>query len=661
MGAHRPRRRPALGARPLSVGGRPSGSGSRSPKHDDGAATLFPHGDDGGGDGVRTGGTGVADEATEGAADARGRTVSVLPDVPAVDRTYDYTVPDHLGDRVRVGTMVRVPFHGRRVGAWVLDADSRPPPGVRLSAIAKVTGEGPGPDVIDLARWAAWRWAGRLPTLLRLASPDRSVSGRPPVRLRPATGGHPDPVAAAVLESGAGVTVVEVAPDADPAAIAVAAARGGQVIVVHPSVAGVEHLVRSLRRAGAGVARWPAEFAAAMGGATVVGGRAAVFAPAPALTAIVVFEEDDPAQQSEASPTWNAREVAVERARRAGVACLLVSPCPSVVARRAAGRVVRAVSGAPRRGWAPLVVVDRRDEDVARSGLFSSTVVDAVRRTARSGSRVVCVLNRTGRARLLACRSCGTVAVCERCEAAVHLTDRIELACDRCGTRRPGVCVHCGSTALAILRPGVTKAREDLEALVREPVALVTASSARHEVLAARVVIGTSAVLHRIGDAGLVVLLDVDQELLASGYRSAEEALRLLALASRAASGAGGPVGAGTGSDVGRVIAQTRRPDHVVLQAALHGDPGRVARVEADRRDMLGDPPAATIAVIGGTAGAGFMERFEAPVGVDVFGPDERGSWLVRSRDRRILLDALGAVERPPGRLRLWVDPVRTT
>jgi primosomal protein N' (replication factor Y) len=142
----------------------------------------------------------------------------------------------------------------------------------------------------------------------------------------------------------------------------------------------------------------------------------------------------------------------------------------------------------------------------------------------------------------------------------------------------------------------------------------------------------------------------VDQELLGMGYRSAEEALRLLALASRAVAGSGS----------GRVVVQTRRPDHVVLQAALHGDPARVSAVEAARRSLLGFPPAATVAVIGGTAGPGFVERLGAPLGVEVHGPDERENWLARSEDRTALLDALGAVDRPPGRLRLWVDPART-
>lgn len=566
-----------------------------------------------------------------------------------------------MADQVDVGAMVRVPFHGRRVAGWVLDPDSEPPPGVRLSPIAKVSGVGPDADVIEVCRWAAWRWAGRLPVLMRVGSPDRMLRRRPPLRPRPSTAGEPDRTAVDALARGGGVTVVQVPPDGDPTSVAVAAARLGQALIVHPSVVAADRIARSLRRTGAAVGRWPQDFAAAASGATVVGGRAAVFAPLPALSAVVVFDEDDPGLQNESSPTWNAREVAVERARRAGVPCLLVSPCPSVVARAHAERAAVVASGA-RNGWPPLVIVDRRDSDPARGGLFSSEFVDTARQTARSGARVVCVLNRTGRARLLACRSCGTVTTCERCDAAVHLTDRLELACDRCGERRPSICLVCASTALSLLRPGITRAREELEALMREPVGAVTASTPSAEVAEQRVVIGTTAVLHRVHGAGLVAFLDVDQELLSLGYRAAEDSMRLLALAARAVGQTDdrGVSGSGRDGARGKVLVQTRRPDHDVLQAALHGDPDRVAVAEAARRTLLGFPPAATIAVIGGAAGAAAVEALGRPPGVTLLGPDEHEQWLARADEPSALLDPLAELDRPAGRLRLWVDPVRT-
>ena len=45
----------------------------------------------------------------------------VLPDVPAIDRVFDYLVPPEMEADIAVGTMVRVSLHGRRVGGWVVE------------------------------------------------------------------------------------------------------------------------------------------------------------------------------------------------------------------------------------------------------------------------------------------------------------------------------------------------------------------------------------------------------------------------------------------------------------------------------------------------------------------------------------------------------------
>jgi primosomal protein N' (replication factor Y) len=226
--------------------------------------------------------------------------------------------------------------------------------------------------------------------------------------------------------------------DGDPVDVALAAAELGQSIVVAPSATTVTRVGTGLRRAGAFAARWPRDFAAAAAGATVVGGRGAVFAPAPVLRSIVVIDEHDERLQNEASPTWNARELAIERARRAGVPCLLVSPVPSLEARRAAASGPAVDRAAFRSGWPTVRVVDRREEDRGRSGLFAPALVEQIRLTLDAGERVVCVLNRTGRARLLACRTCGGLLDCELCGATVRQDDAGELWLDRHGEPPPG-------------------------------------------------------------------------------------------------------------------------------------------------------------------------------------------------------------------------------
>src|SRR4051794_14359045 len=95
------------------------------------------------------------------------RVVRVLPDVAAIDKEFDYLVPQ--GVDVRVGDVVRVQLHGRRVGAWVVAVDVEPVPGIALKPLAKVSGRGPAPELIELAAWAADRWIGRRASFLRTA------------------------------------------------------------------------------------------------------------------------------------------------------------------------------------------------------------------------------------------------------------------------------------------------------------------------------------------------------------------------------------------------------------------------------------------------------------------------------------------------------------
>jgi len=146
-----------------------------------------------------------------------------------------------------------------------------------------------------------------------------------------------------------------------------------------------------------------------------------------------------------------------------------------------------------------------------------------------------------------------------------------------------------------------------------------------------------------------VVFLEFDQELLAPRMRAAEQAVALLVRAARLL----GPREAG-----GRLVVQTRQPDHEVLQAVLHADPGRLVEGERERRMLLGLPPYGALARISGAVAPEFMARLGTPDDVNVLGPRD-GAWLVRAADHDSLGAVLAGVERPSGRLRIEVDPRR--
>lgn len=538
--------------------------------------------------------------------------------------------------------MVRISLHGRRVGGWVVATDVDPTPGVRLLPLAKRSGLGPPGEIIDVARWAAWRWAGRQATFLRTAAPPTVVRGLPPApEGRAPVTTVVDPIVRQAFERP--LSLLRLPPATDPVSIALAACANGQALILAPSLTTARRIGLALRRAGVPVGLFPRDWAQLAAGASIVGARAAAWAPAPHLAAVVVLDEHDEAYREERAPTWNARDVAVERARRAGVPCVLVSPTPSLEA------MSLAAPGAPpradeRAGWPLIDVIDRRRDDPFRGGLWSERITPML----REAERVVCVLNRTGRSRLSACDRCGEVTRCEHCDAAVTQAETDRLRCGRCHTERPVVCQGCGGSRLRNIRAGVTRAREELEALVGEPVTEVTATS-ETDPEATRVTIGTEAVLHRVERASLVVFLDIDQELLAPRYRAGEQAMALIARAARIV----GPRSGG-----GRVALQTRTPRHEVLQAALTADPGRFAAIESERRQLLGMPPSSALAEISGQAAEAYVAALGSPIGVEVLGPAE-GRYLVRAADHRTLCDALATVTRPAGRLRIEVDPDR--
>jgi primosomal protein N' (replication factor Y) len=613
-----------------------------------------------------------------GAVSIGSRVCRVRPDVPAIHRAFDYLVPAPLAGAVHAGAVVRIPLHGRRVRGWVVDPDVTSPdaPPARLRGILSVSSAGPPPDVVALCEWAAWRWAGPVVTFLRAATPTNNVDPLLPVE--PEVGVYPP---GRVEGDGLFVTSpAELPPVAD------LLVSEGSTLVVDPWAERAAALADALRDQGREVLEVGSERSAAertqawararAGACVVVGGRNAVWAPVPDLAAVIVLDDVDEALEDERAPTWNARDVAVERARRArggvGAPVRIVTPAPSVEALELLGEPVRSSTAR----WPRVTVVDPRDEEPGQ-WLLTSVLADALRAVHDRGDRSVCVLNRRGRAKLLACVTCGDLARCERCGATV-VQHEGDLSCPRCDAVRPQVCLHCHGAKFRAVKPGVTKVRDDLAALLpRASVIAVDTATSDDAGLDADILIGTEAVLHRAGGrgsggpvgvgarrVGLVAFLELDQELLAPRARAAEQAFWLLVRAARLVGGR---------PDGGQLLLQTRLPDHEVVRAAAGSDPMLVTEEEADRRRVLGHPPFGGLAELAGEPVAvdaacdALRELTVAATGVSVVGPVDAGSTGRRAMVRAATVTALcDALARPSvdaahtlGRLRVDVDPRR--
>jgi len=574
------------------------------------------------------------------------RVCRVLPDVTAVDRAFDYSVPEALDALVRVGAIVRVPLHGRRVRGWVVEDAVGPGSSTgTLLDVLSVVSAGPPPDVVALTEWIAWRWAGPRVAVLRSASA--------PNHVQPSAGrGGPEPA----RPQPERMRVIRQPPLLDRRAqVAALCADHGSTIVCVADAGRSRALASYLVRQGRDVAllhSFEADAArtegwrrAAEGDCVVVGGRIAALAPVPDLSAAIVVDDADEALQEERSPTWHARDVLYERARRAGASFAVCSPAPTVEALFGAGDLdvsgagPSAVEAPPpdveAGGWPRVQVADRRDEPPG-SGLLSETLATALH---HAGGPAVCVLNRRGHFRLLVCASCR------------HL-----LRWDR-SDERPLVCPECGATKLRVLRAGVARVREELEALV-PGARVVEVDTAIAEVPEADIVVGTEAVLHRAAvrrrRPALVAYLDLDQELLAPRYRAAAQAHWLLTRGAQLLSG--------RPRRETLLLVQTRIPDHVVVQALVRGEPALVAGAEVEYRRTLAYPPFGALAELAGAddALAATIDALRV-VDVQVFGPTD-GRALVHAPDWDALAGALAhglRAGRAIGRVRAVVDPPR--
>ena len=591
----------------------------------------------------------------------------VVPDVTGVDKVFDYLVADAMVHEIRVGDRVRIPLHRRNVAGWVVaigdtssqfsDVDES-----RLLHVIKVLGRGPSLEIVQLAQWACHMWAGRLRAFFVASSPSTLVATLPGSRYtQPSSRKKFDADQQVVTAVGLKHTsVLRRGPASGPRALVLSAAQEGPTLVVIPTINRARLMAASLREHGLSVAVMPQDWAIAAGGVDVViGARSAIWASVPSLHSIVVIDEHDDALQEERSPSWHARDIAVHRAEQLGIACVLVSPVPSLRALHHTSGVVLSVDAEIEKSqWPEIRIVDRRLDERWASSLLSSELIEQLRDHQR---RIVCVLNVKGRAKLLACGNCRDLVRCDICDAAMSMLGLGELCCPRCAHKRPAVCMGCGSGKLAVIKAGVSRLREELAAAAGRrvedvvEVAASTAGKSDVEIDQTKMLfVGTEAALHRVRDVDTVVFLDIDQEISAPRYRASEISLTLVIHAARLVA---------RSSSRGLVLVQTFLADHALLRGLASHDLDEFTSDEMSRRKLMSLPPFGALAQLSGKGVDTVADNLRSNVLLQV-SATAQDSVLVKAQSWNDLADGLAAslttsTTSKAVRIKTQVDPPR--
>jgi primosomal protein N' (replication factor Y) (superfamily II helicase) len=594
-----------------------------------------------------------------------------------LDRPFDYLVPASMDEAAGPGCRVRVRFAGQLVDGYLLERTQTSEHQGKLARLERVTSPEPvlTPEIFDLARVVADRYAGTLADVLRLAIPprhaaaERETPGEPkgrgdawtmpfptnPPQIEPGSWGR-YPAGSAFLAGLAEGRPVRAAWSALPgpewpAEIAIAAATtaaaGRGVVIVVPDARDLSRVDTALTDVARGQqAHWghvclsadlgPAEryrrwLAVRRGLVQVVAGtRAAMFAPVAELGLVVLWDDGDDLHAEPRAPYPNVREVLALRAHRTGAAALIGGFARTAeLTQLVASGWARPLTGRPEalRQAAPKVRAAPDEAELARdAAAMTARLPSLALRTARmaltggapgasSGGPVLVQVPRRGYLAAVACGRCREQARCATCGGPLEIGGSHETpGCRWCGALAVDwTCARCGAGRLRALVTGAARTAEELGRAF--PGVPVRTSGGQH-VLAAvpaepALVIATPGA-EPVAEEGYAAALLLDGwALLGRPSLRAAEEALRRWLNAAALVRPAGPV---------VVLAEATLP---AVQALIRWDPVNFSERELAERAELGFPPAVRMASVTGTpaAVADFVGAAGLPAQAEVLGP----------------------------------------
>jgi primosomal protein N' (replication factor Y) len=363
----------------------------------------------------------------------------------------------------------------------------------------------------------------------------------------------------------------------------------------------------------------------------VIGPRSAIFAPLENIGLIVVDEEHEASyKQFDAAPRYNARDVAIIRARNTNAVVLLGSATPSIEsyfnAHEGKYRLLELPIRVDRAQMPRIDIVDMLKErrshyEALKSSVKASALPFPKRLPDRSVSTLlheqiadriakregtILLQNRRGFSHVMECFDCGFVEKCDNCEVSLtfHAPKR-HLRCHYCGfvKKPPSVCPSCQGVELRLHAFGTQQVQEELQSLFPKATLLrmdrdtTTHRGAHDKILQqfgkndAQILLGTQMVAKGLDfpHVTLVGVISADTQMLLPDFRASERTFQLLTqVAGRA----------GRSNLAGEVVIQTLQPQHYSLAHVVAHDYFSFYQQELAYRKELDYPPFSRIILI---------------------------------------------------------------
>ena len=344
----------------------------------------------------------------------------------------------------------------------------------------------------------------------------------------------------------------------------------------------------------------------------VIGARSAIFAPVKNLGIIIIDEEHDSSYKSEATPKYNAKEIAKKIAQEEKIPLLLGSATPDITTfYNSDNRKIKLLKLTKRANQSNLPKVEvidlKRELANGNRSMLSFDLYQEIEKNLKNKLQTILFLNRRGYSTFIMCRNCGYTVKCKNCNISMtYHSYENKLKCHYCGYEEKLVkeCPECKSDKIRYFGTGTQKLEQEIHKqfpqakTIRMDVDTVTKKNSHEEILNKfknediDILIGTQMVVkgHHFPKVTLVGVIAADSSLNIDDYRATERTFQILTqVAGRA----------GRENLPGKVIIQSYNPENFSIQDAKKQNYEKFYDKEIILRKQLKYPPFCDIIIIG--------------------------------------------------------------
>ncbi|KUG22567.1 helicase pria essential for oric/dnaa-independent dna replication [hydrocarbon metagenome] len=341
----------------------------------------------------------------------------------------------------------------------------------------------------------------------------------------------------------------------------------------------------------------------------VIGTRSAIFAPLQNLKLIVVDEEHDSSYKQDERLCYNARDMAILKAKMSNAVVITGSATPSVHTYfNAQIKKYQYLELPERVDEKPMPTVEIIDmkaqkEKSGKVPILSDTLIETIKETLRKKEQVLLFLNKRGFDTFLVCADCGYNFRCPNCAVSLknHVAEGM-IKCHYCDYKIKSLplCPSCKNSRILSYGIGTQKLEKEIENIFpqariqRMDSDTTSKKGTQEKILQALeqrkidILIGTQMITkgHDFPFITLVGVISADTSLNMPDFRAAEKTFQLITQVA----GRGG-----RGDTPGKVIIQTFNPEHYALKHAQNHDYKTFYEEEIESRKALRYPPLSRI------------------------------------------------------------------